>query len=204
MNVVFDFGGVLFRWQPHEFMARLLPRHAPDEAAARALVDEFFENYEGDWGEFDRGVMAVPQLAQRIARRTGIELADVHRVIDAVPAELKPVPLSVDLTQRLRERGHRLFFLSNMPAPYADHLEATNPFLACFEDGVFSSRVKLIKPELAIFHAAARRFGVMPGESLFIDDVGHNIAAARSLGWQTLHFLSPEGCEAELAARGLL
>ena len=28
MNVVFDFGGVLFRWQPQEFMQRLLPRLA--------------------------------------------------------------------------------------------------------------------------------------------------------------------------------
>src|SRR4029453_6891503 len=25
MNVVFDFGGVVFRWQPHGFMARLCP-----------------------------------------------------------------------------------------------------------------------------------------------------------------------------------
>ena len=38
MNIVFDFGGVLFRWQPHEFMARLLPERAPDAPSAHALV----------------------------------------------------------------------------------------------------------------------------------------------------------------------
>ncbi|HJV96861.1 MAG TPA: HAD-IA family hydrolase, partial [Albitalea sp.] len=72
------------------------------------------------------------------------------------------------------------------------------------EDGMFSSRVQLIKPEPAIFHEAARRFRIAPGESLFIDDAGHNVAAAQLLGWQTLHFQSPEDCEAELAARGLI
>ncbi|TMH10175.1 MAG: HAD family phosphatase [Betaproteobacteria bacterium] len=204
MNIVFDFGGVLFRWRPHEFMARLLPHRAPDEAAAHALVAEFFESYEGDWGEFDRGMISAPHLARRIARRTGIALADVHRVIDAVPVELQPVPETVALATRLRDRGHRLFFLSNMPAPYADHLEATHEFLAAFDDGVFSSRVKLVKPDAAIFREAARRFRVEPTDTLFIDDHAPNIATARSLGWHALHFLSPEGCEADLCERGLV
>jgi len=204
MNVVFDFGGVLFHWRPHEFMARLLPQRAADDAAAQALVAQFFESYEGDWGDFDRGVISVPSLAQRIARRTGIALDDVRRIIDAVPAELQPVPQTVALAKRLRDRGHRLFFLSNMPAPYADHLEAKHEFLQAFEDGVFSSRVKLVKPDAAIFHAAARRFRITPAQTLFIDDFAPNIAAARSLGWQALHFLSPQSCEADLGARGLV
>ena len=34
MNVVFDFGGVLFRWRPRDLLARLLPQHVPDAAEA--------------------------------------------------------------------------------------------------------------------------------------------------------------------------
>ncbi|HUG23239.1 HAD family hydrolase [Piscinibacter sp.] len=204
MNVVFDFGGVLFRWQPHEFMARLLPHRAPNEAAAAALVTEFFQSFGGDWGEFDRGTVDAYRLAQRIAWRTRMELADVEKVIAAVPHELQPMPQTVALLARLRERGHRLFFLSNMPAPYADHLESAHDFVQWFEDGVFSSRVNLSKPEPAIYHEAARRFGVAPNELLFIDDYALNVTAARALGWQALHFLSGEQCEADLSARGLI
>ena len=204
MNVVFDFGGVLFRWQPHEFMGRLLPQHAPDEAAACALVAEFFQSFEGDWGEFDRGTMDAAPLAERIAARTGIALHDAQRVIAAVAHELQPVPAVVALLERLRERGHRLFFLSNMPAPYADHLEASHSFVAEFEAGMFSSRVRLVKPEPAIFHEAARRFRIRPEQSLFIDDFRPNIEAARSLGWRTLHFQSPAQCEADLLEQGLI
>ncbi len=49
MNPVFDFGGVLFRWQQHEFMARLLPAHAPDAPSAHALVVSFFQGFGRAW-----------------------------------------------------------------------------------------------------------------------------------------------------------
>jgi len=204
MNVVFDFGGVVFRWQPHELLARVLPHRAGSEAAAAALVGEFFQGYSGDWGDFDRGTVDEVRLAHRIAGRTGLPVDDVQQVIAAVPGELQPVPQTVQLLERLRERGHRLYFLSNMPAPYARHLEDTHEFMRWFDGGLFSSRVQLVKPEPAIFHEAQRRFGAAAGELLFIDDHALNVTAARALGWQGIHFLSAAQCEAELTARRLL
>ena len=204
MNIVFDFGGVLFHWQPHEFIARLLPQHAPDAPAAHALVGEFFQGYGGDWGEFDRGTVEPGPLAERIARRTGLTLAEVRQVMDAVPGELQPIPGTVALLRRLHARGHALHFLSNMPAPYADHLEATHDFLSLFRSGVFSARVQLIKPEAAIFAHAQQAFGVEGADTLFIDDLAHNIEAAQQAGWQGLHFQDPAQCELELNRRGLL
>ena len=204
MNIVFDFGGVLFQWQPHEFMARLLPQRAPDAQAAHALVDTFFQGYRGDWGEFDRGTLASGPLAERIARRTGLALAEVQRVIKAVPAELQPIAGTVALLRRLYARGHALHFLSNMPAPYADHLVARHEFIGLFRSGVFSSRVRLMKPEAAIFAHAAQAFGVEPAEMLFIDDAAHNTEAARRAGWQAYQFQDPAQCELELSRRALL
>ncbi len=204
MNVVFDFGGVLFEWQPRKFMQRLLPELARDEASAHTLVLHFFQGYGGDWGEFDRGTVDAPELALRIARRTGMAIADVQRVVAGVPAELQPVLPTVALVQRLRERGHRLFYLSNMPAPYADHLESTHAFMAAFEAGVFSSRVHHIKPEPAIFAHALTAFGIEASDTLFIDDVAGNVEAARACGWQAMQFHDPAQCSAELAQRGLL
>ena len=204
MNIVFDFGGVLFHWRPQEFMARLLPQHAPDADSAQALVLAFFEGFGGDWGEFDRGTIAAAPLAQRIAERTGLSLVEVNRVIDAVPHELEPIAGTVALLQRLESRGHALYFLSNMPAPYADHLEATHAFIGRFRAGVFSARVNLIKPEPAIFDHAAEAFAVDPADTLFIDDVLHNVEAARAAGWQALQFTDAAQCESELLQRGLL
>ena len=204
MNIVFDFGGVLFRWQPHEFMARLLPERAPDAPSAHALAASFFQGFGGAWGEFDRGTIEPGPLAQRIAGRTGLQVEEAALVIDSVPHELQPIAGTVALLHRLQARGHPLYYLSNMPAPYADHLEAEHPFLGVFKAGVFSARVQLIKPEPAIYAHAQAVFGIDPAHTLFIDDLAHNTEAARAAGWQALQFEDPAQCEAALRQRGLL
>ncbi len=91
-----------------------------------------------------------------------------------------------------------------MPAPYADHLEATHDFVGWFDDGVFSARVKAIKPEPAIFALAAERFGVPPSELLFFDDHRPNIAAARAAGWAAEHFTDAASALPALRRHGLL
>jgi len=204
MNIVFDFGGVLFRWQPHEFMARLIPHRAQTGADTQALIADFFEGFAGDWGEFDRGMIEAGPLAERIAARTGLGLAEVRKVIESIPHELEPLRDTVALLHRLHDVGHALYFLSNMPAAYADHLEANHEFLGLFRAGVFSARVNLIKPDPAIYAHATEVFAIDPARTLFIDDVAHNVAAARAAGWQALQFRDAADCEAELVTRGLL
>lgn len=204
MNIVFDFGGVLFDWRPHEFLARLLPELTPTPAAARALAADFFQGYGGDWAAFDRGTVEPEALAQTIARRTGLALHDARKVIHGVPHELLPLPGTVGLLRRLHAAGHALFFLSNMPEMYAQHLETRHDFLGLFRDGVFSARVKLLKPEPEIYAHALRVFGIDAAHTLFIDDMAHNADAARAAGWQAVHFQDPAQCERELVGRGLL
>ncbi len=204
MNVVFDFGGVLFNWRPPELLARELPHRVTDADSAAHWVTEFFQGYGGDWGDFDRGTVAPEPLAKRIAARTGLTVDEAQRVIEGVPAELTPIAGSVELLRELHAAGRPLYYLSNMPEPYARHLEATHGFLALFEGGVFSARAGLCKPEPAIFEHCAREHGLDPAHTLFIDDVAHNVAAARSAGWQALQFESPAQLGAELRARGLL
>ena len=50
MRIVFDFGGVVFRWHPASFLARMWPHRIEtlEQGAATAAV--FFQNYGGDWG----------------------------------------------------------------------------------------------------------------------------------------------------------
>jgi putative hydrolase of the HAD superfamily len=201
-HIVFDFGGVVFQWRPHEVLRRTLPHRVVDEAAAHQLVADFFQNYSGDWGSFDRGTIEIPELAPRIAERLGFELGEVRAVIDAIPGELEAQADTVELLHRLHDRGHRLYFLSNMPEPYAVHLESTHEFFSRFTDGVFSSRVKLIKPEPEIFEVATRRFGIEPSQTVFIDDMAKNVEIARAHGWHAIQFLNARQVEAEIEALG--
>ena len=203
LTPVFDFGGVLFDWHPPALLQRELPQRAHDAASAAHWVQQVFQGYGGDWGEFDRGTVDMAELVPRIARRTGLAEHEVQAIVDGVPRELQPLPGSVALLRRLRDAGAPLYFLSNMPAPYADHLEAAHDFVGWFRDGVFSARVQAVKPERAIFDLAAARFGIAPAELLFFDDVPANVQAAQAAGWQAVHFTGVDAAEAALRAHGL-
>jgi putative hydrolase of the HAD superfamily len=202
--IVFDFGRVVFDWQPEALLARVLPRRASSPEAAAHWVEQIFQSYQGDWGDFDRGEIDIPVLVARIAARTGLHEAEVQAVVDAAPASLTPLPGTVALIERLKRAGRRLHFLSNMPAPFAEHLERSHAFMAWFDGGVFSSRAKVNKPAAAIFDQAIRQFGLTAERVLFIDDHGPNVEAARALGWQALQFVGHAELERELDARGLL
>jgi HAD superfamily hydrolase (TIGR01509 family) len=204
--VVFDFGAVLFHWQPLALLRQVVPELAPDEPTARTLAGSIFQSFtpDSDWAQFDLGRLDESTLAQRIAVRIGAQAAQVRRVIDAIPEHLQAQPEVVELLHALRGAGHRLYFLSNMPVPYAAHLERVNPFLSAFLDGIFSGRVGLMKPHAPIFELAEQRFVLEPPHTVFIDDHLGNVQAARARGWQAVHFTEASGCRQALCEQGWL
>ncbi len=205
-TVIFDLGGVLLHWQPLSLLQQLLPHHAPDHEGAQALARQLFQGFDpgSDWALFDLGQIEPDALARRIAQRTGLPVADVQAVIDAIPPHLATLEGTEALLHELRAQGHRLCFLSNMPAPYAEHLLREKPFFSAFEDGIFSAHVQQIKPDAAIYALAVERFGLNGGDVWFIDDVQRNLDAAQAHGWQGVRFESAPQVRARLVIDGLL
>jgi putative hydrolase of the HAD superfamily len=199
---VFDFGRVVFRWRPEVLVQTVLPHRAIDADTTGHWVQQIFQTYGGDWGDFDRGVVEPPELARRIAARTGLDEAEATAIIEAAPRELEPLPDTEAWLRRLHAQGRPLHFLSNMPEPFAAHFERTHDLMALFESGVFSARVRLLKPEPAIYEHAAAAFGRAPADLLFIDDHLPNIVAAREAGWTAVHFTDAAQAEAEVLALG--
>jgi putative hydrolase of the HAD superfamily len=58
--------------------------------------------------------------------------------------------------------------------------------------------VGLRKPDPRIYTHACRELGVAPAESVFLDDIGANLKAARALGMRTIKVETPEEALAEL------
>lgn len=201
-NVVFDFGAVLFHWQPHQMLQRHLPAHAPSEAVARRLAADIFPHE--DWQSFDRGTLHQEEVIARTARRLGLPEDGFGQLVRAIPEYLTPIPETVELldalAKRRAEQGDvQLYFLSNMPVPFARALEQRHGFLSHFAGGVFSGDVKLIKPEAAIFGLLGERHGLAPARTVFIDDHPANVRAARDFGWHAVHCEDPARVAAALA-----
>jgi putative hydrolase of the HAD superfamily len=203
MNFVFDFGAVLFTWEPARLVEAALREHAPTPTAAKALAHAIFSH--DDWHGFDRGTVTFDDVLARTTARVGVPAPVLDALLAPIGERLTPMAETVQLLGDLRARRDqhgdiRLFYLSNMPEPYARVLERKHDFLQWFDGGIFSGDVKLAKPEAAIFELLAERHGLEPARTVFIDDLAGNVEAARRLGWHGIHFASPAQGIADILA----
>lgn len=198
-TVVWDIGAVMLRWRPVELVRDTICRRHPELDAA-ALAAVIFSH--GIWGELDSGRIERDELAARAAAATGVAVADVQDLLDGISPHLVELPGSRELVGRVRDAGHRVVFLSNMPrmltTDIRDRLDGV------FDDGVFSCDVGWAKPEPELYRRAEARLALDLDRTLFLDDNLANVEAARAQGWVAEVFTDAEGAGAVLEARGWL
>jgi putative hydrolase of the HAD superfamily len=195
MNVVFDLGAVLIGWEPATLLRMHFPERASTAEAAGALARAFF--HHDDWLAFDCGIRTIDDVVARTSERLSLPRERLARMLTTLGDELQPIAESVEVLEKLHGRkaeqsGLRLFYLSNMPSPYARALERRMAFFGLFDGGIFSGDVKLIKPNSDIYQLLAWRHGLRAEQTLFIDDTAANVEAARALGWHAIHCTSPK------------
>lgn len=198
MNLVFDLGGVVLRWDPDAIIAGVFadPKIHPNVKAG------VFSH--PDWLELDRGTLDREDAIRRATQRTGIAEAEIRKLLYSVPASLVAFPDTVELLYRLKAKGHPLYCLSNMHLASLEHIERAHRFWDVFDGKVFSCRLNLCKPEPAIYEHLLSAFGLKAHETLFMDDVQVNLDAAAQLGIRTLRFENAAQCERELRVLDLL
>ena len=198
MNVVFDFGNVIFRWDPETVIAGVF-----DDKSEREQVLAHFIGHD-DWLELDRGSLCPDEAITRAAARTGLPAEKIGRLLERVPPSLAAINGSPELLYRVKAAGNWLYYLSNMHSASMAYLERAHRFWDVFEGGVISSRVRMIKPEPQIYAHLLSEYGLVPADTVFIDDLPVNLAAAAQFGIRTIQFIEPGQCERELRAMGCL
>lgn len=196
--IVFDFGGVLIDWNPYYLYRHFL---GEDPEATQQFLQAV--DFSGWNQENDRGrtlAQGTAELAARFPEYRELILAYDRRYLDAIGGAIQPV---VEILRALKEQDYPLYGLSNWPAEKFAIVRQIYPFFAWFDDLVISGEVKLIKPDRAIFELLLERADRTAQECVYIDDHERNIAAARTLGFQTIHFKSPEQLVEELQRMGV-
>ena len=198
MNIVFDLGGVVFKWQPDRII-----RHVFRDPEVQELVrSEIFEH--ADWVELDRGTMTLEQAIDRGTSRTGLPRGKIEQLFNAVPGFLTPIEETIELIRALRSSNNRLFVLSNMHAASITHLEKEHAIWDMFDGIVISSRIKKVKPETEIYEHLLTEYELDATDTVFIDDLRENLAAASRVGIQTIRFVGAEQCRHDLANLGCI
>jgi putative hydrolase of the HAD superfamily len=207
MNIVFDFGAVLFTWQPGTLLMQTFPQRVHTAEEAAHLAHQVFGHE--DWHNFDRGLLDIDTVVARTAQRLDLPAQVLSELVNGIGERLTVISESVDVLTKLHKRRLAgdgvtgLYYLSNMPVPYARFLEQHHPFLQWFDGGIFSGDVLHSKPDEAIYQLLQGRHALVPEHTVFIDDLKANVTTAQALGWQGIHFASPQQLQADLALLGL-
>ena len=193
-SVIFDFGGVLVRWKPQE----IIDSFYQDEELRGRLRDEVFQH--PDWLEMDRGMLEDADAVERFATRMRRPAAEMRDLLQRVKDSLVPMEASLELVNGLVEQGIPVYGLSNMSSSTFAHLEDRHAIWDVFRGIVISGHIKLVKPDPRIFEHISRTYGLVPAETVFIDDLQPNVEAASRCGFRGIQFESAAQCRCELGA----
>ena len=191
MNIIFDIGNVLVRWDPVNIVRSVI--NAP---GAVRVAEHLFAH--PDWQEVDKGCLSIPEVIVRAVERTDIDEDIVTAIYRSVPASLTPIPENIAVLQQLRQAGFGIYALSNMGLESAAYLAATAPFWDEFDARVISAEVQMVKPDPAIFEYLLKRNGLTNSDCIFIDDSQINVQVAENLGIKSIHFQSVTQMTTEL------
>jgi 2-haloacid dehalogenase len=199
LAIIFDLGGVLFDWNPRYLYRQFFPN---DERAMEYFMEEihFNEwNRQQDIGRpFNEAVIEKSQQFPQYAELIAAYDARWEETLAGI------IPQSVAILERLHQSGYPLYALSNWSEEKFQIVRQRYAFLNWFDEIVISGEAGLAKPDAELFHYFLKRIHREPRECLFIDDAAMNIAIARDLGFQTMHFQSPQKLASELSAAGIL
>ena len=191
-HIVFDIGKVLIHYDPELPYRRIIP-----DAEKRAW---FLSNVcTSDWNlEQDRGRPWDEAEAELIAAHPEWE-AEI-RAFRAHWREMVPHAYdgTVAILLGLIEEGRDITFLTNFAADTFVEAQALYPFLKAGRGVTVSGRVRVIKPDPAIYDLHTRSFDLDPEATLFIDDNVANVDAARAFGWNAVRFENAEALQADL------
>ncbi len=199
MAVLWDLGGVLLDWDPRHLYRKLF-------GADQAAMDEFLAHVcSPEWhAQQDLGKATAEACAELAAEHPGqAEMINAwaERNEEMVAGVISG---SVEVLAELRAAGTACYALSNMEKESFRRRLQLYDFLSWFDGCFISSFEGVMKPDPEYFERALARFGLSPGDCLFIDDRAQNIEVARSLGIPAVLFGSPEQLRADLEGKGLL
>ncbi len=176
-NIVFDMGNVLigFRWKDMLENERGLD---PDRAlaVARAVFKSEL------WEQYDLGDLSTREMKERFMITEPELYNDIEWFLDHAERMGVDRPETWRLVNRLKEKGYRLYVLSNYSEElYRLHAKRAEEALRL--DGILVSyQVHLVKPDIRIYEALLKRYGLKASECVFMDDMRANVEAAERVG----------------------
>lgn len=178
MDIILDMGNVLLEWNKE----KILKAVAKTQKDYLILDKSIFQS--GLWERLDLGALTREELVDRVLSLLGdIYEKKVEEVIWNWPAYIDIYMEVFPLLTGLKEKGHRIFVLSNTSPVFYELLEEQlSPLNEILDGFVISCDIKAVKPDPKMFEEILHKYDLNPENCIFLDDVKDNTNMAESLG----------------------
>lgn len=196
-NIVFDLGGVIITLDRDEAVNRF-------KQAGLENAEELLSAYhqKGIFLELEQGKLSQEEFYEAVRKEAGKFIS--NETIDyGWMGFLKEIPESkLNLLDELRRKGYRVYLLSNtnpvvmswaFSTAFSPQGRSINDY---FDKMYLSYKIGYTKPDPKIFRFMIKDSGMIPKETLFIDDGVANVEMGAKFGMKT--FLAINGEEFEV------
>jgi putative hydrolase of the HAD superfamily len=174
-NVVFDMGMVLA-----DYDGKAAIRHfTGDPGVIREIWLTVFVSY--DWVYLDMGALSEEEfLAEVLPRLSSDPVREIARkaFLSYEQYNLRPKAGMDRVLADLHARGQKIYVLSNAGVRLRSCCAQFLPRPDLISGILFSAEELCLKPERAIYQRFFEKFGLLPEECVFIDDLKRNVDAA--------------------------
>ena len=191
-TIIFDLGGVLIDYD-RDLCVEAFAKLGYD---ADKLVDPYKQS--GVLLELEEGSAGPEALYAEVSRSVGHSVSP-EAVDVALCSFLLDIPdFKLDMLLGLRKQGYQVFMLSNTNPIMFDYMERgvfrkQGLTVHDYFDRLFLSyKMGLVKPYPEIYRKMITESGIVPAETLFIDDSQANIETADGLGFNTYKAVAHE------------
>ncbi len=186
-NIVFDFGGVIADINRDRAVEAFVQIGLKD---ADARLDKYHQT--GIFQELEEGKITDEAFRMELEKLCGRSLTWKETQQAWLGFMIGVDTRKLQYLEQLRVEGYNLYILSNTN-PYVmgwacskDFTPLGRPLSYYFKKLYLSYRVGYTKPDKEIFEYMISDSGILPQETVFVDDGKSNIDIAQSLGFHTV------------------
>lgn len=176
-NIIFDFGDIfinLDKQATYRELKKLGIPHISDEMTIIAR-------------QYEKGIISTQEFTNFFSSQLGVSVSEVIVAWNSILLNF-PRERFLFLKELYESKKYRLFLLSNTNELHISWIQQNwgfnryMEFKNCFEKFYLSHEIKLRKPNKEIYEFALKENNLIAEETLFIDDLEENTAAASALG----------------------
>lgn len=175
-NILFDCADTLLRFHSKDDLAEQL-----QSAERAARIHNAFQKSE-IWSKYDNGLISEDEVLQAVLPMLDKEDRPIGmQYFDDFIHHFTPFSGMEDLLKELKEKGLRLYLVSDFPPKFTVLWEKYELF-RLFDGCAVSFRVHGSKKDLRLFEYLLNTYGLDPRECLFVDDVAALVANGETFG----------------------